>query len=689
MATLEKIRSKSVLLLIIIGGALLAFVIGDFFTSGRTLFGNPTTVAKVDGQSIDIQDFQNRVQLLSQQYQQSGQKIDGATIQQQVLNQMVQEALLKKEYEAAGITVTTEELSDALVGSGSQYVDMFVQQQYGLESAAQLLDIASNPSKYGLDAETARQFNSVWKSLEDNMEQSLYQQKFNNLFVGALQPNNIDAQLLYAESSNNKQVAFVQKSYASLPDDDYPVSDADINAQWAKQKENFRLTEPMKAISYIAVPIVPSVEDLTAAEQKVENALMALRNEPAIDGIITMTDFIVDRQSQPVSRITNTAVKNFIEAGEDTVSAVSHIGNNYTLVKVMGRGMATDDVKIDVAVVPGTTQQADSIIDGLNAGTIDFASVKTLAGEQANEGLDIHLTEAQYAELREPLTDAVVGKWFTPDTAAAAPMHRIFRVVEREAPVPTVDYAVVTFTAEPSRATINSLESQLRDYIAANNNATAFAENAIAAGYSAVPSLVSASTPRIGNYEDTREAVVWALEAKDGKVSPTFGDETSGQFIAVAVDASYDDFIPASASQVEPQLRAQALAAKKGAKLMEENAGKASDIQGYAQLFGADIDTTTVSFTQTIIPRIGNDGKVAGAVAMAQPGTLVGPVEGNNAIVVLQVLNVEPLGRPFDLKESSTNFMRQRAGSALSNMIPQIVMGNKKVENHLSNFYKD
>ena len=33
MATLEKIRSKSVLLLVIIGVALLAFILGDFFNS--------------------------------------------------------------------------------------------------------------------------------------------------------------------------------------------------------------------------------------------------------------------------------------------------------------------------------------------------------------------------------------------------------------------------------------------------------------------------------------------------------------------------------------------------------------------------------------------------------------------------------------------------------------------------------
>ena len=81
MATLEKIRSKSVLLLIIVGAALLAFIIGDFFTSGRTLFGTGTTIAKVGDQKVDVQEFQRRVQLASQQAQQNGQRIDNAVLQ--------------------------------------------------------------------------------------------------------------------------------------------------------------------------------------------------------------------------------------------------------------------------------------------------------------------------------------------------------------------------------------------------------------------------------------------------------------------------------------------------------------------------------------------------------------------------------------------------------------------------------
>ena len=48
MATLEKIRSKSVFLIVVIGVALLAFIVGDALTNSRNIFGDQTTVAKVD-----------------------------------------------------------------------------------------------------------------------------------------------------------------------------------------------------------------------------------------------------------------------------------------------------------------------------------------------------------------------------------------------------------------------------------------------------------------------------------------------------------------------------------------------------------------------------------------------------------------------------------------------------------------
>lgn len=147
MATLEKIRSKSVLLLVIIGAALIAFIIGDFFTSGRTLFGTGDTVAKVGSQKISISEFQRQMEQANQQAQASGQKIDQAMLQQQVLNGMIAEKLFNEEIEKLGLTVTDEELSQAMLGSGSAALSAMIAQQTGIESAATFHDMAFNPTK--------------------------------------------------------------------------------------------------------------------------------------------------------------------------------------------------------------------------------------------------------------------------------------------------------------------------------------------------------------------------------------------------------------------------------------------------------------------------------------------------------------------------------------------------------------
>jgi len=61
MATLEKIRSKSVLLFTIIIVALLAFIMGDFLTSGRSFFGPGNTVASAGGAKVNYNDYQERL----------------------------------------------------------------------------------------------------------------------------------------------------------------------------------------------------------------------------------------------------------------------------------------------------------------------------------------------------------------------------------------------------------------------------------------------------------------------------------------------------------------------------------------------------------------------------------------------------------------------------------------------------
>ncbi|MDE6390522.1 MAG: SurA N-terminal domain-containing protein, partial [Duncaniella sp.] len=270
MATLEKIRSKSVLLLIIVGAALLAFIIGDFFTSGRTLFGTGTTLAAAGDQKVDVQEFQRRVQVAQQQEQQSGRRTDAAQLQQQVLNTMIAEKLFNAEAESLGLTVTDNELTEMMVGKNAAYVNRMVQQQLGLPDAATAHDMAYNPTKYNLPQEQAAQLQQYWVDLEKNVEQMLLQQKFQTLFNGVLAANDLDAKAMWDDMASTAQVVYAKKDLSSLSDADFKAEDSEISKLYDSEKAKYIINEPTRLVNYIAVNILPSQEDNLAGQQAVE-----------------------------------------------------------------------------------------------------------------------------------------------------------------------------------------------------------------------------------------------------------------------------------------------------------------------------------------------------------------------------------------------------------------------------------
>ena len=690
MATLEKIRSKSALLLIIVGAGLLAFIIGDFFTSGRTIFGTGTTIAKVDGNKIDIQEFQRRVQDASQQAQAQNQRMDNAVLQQQVLNAMIAEKLFDKEIKDLGLTVTDQELTDMMVGKNSQYVDRMVQQQLGVPDAKTAHDMAFNPTKYGMQQAQAQQLQAYWIDLENNVERMLLQQKFQNLFAGTLVANELDAKALYDDNAATAHIIYAKKDFSSLKDDDFEVSDSDINALYNKDKNRYALDEPTRTVSYIAVNIVPSEADVLAGQKKVEDALLALNNNPELQGIATMPEFVGDRnkitQSDVDKQARLKAALDSLSVGRATL--VSKNGNDYTLAKLIGKDQEVAQVKIDFLAVQGSRAQVDSLVGQLNAGvSFDSVSASPLVA-QAQKDMEVSLLDANAASVKELIDGRATGVYFTPDTLAEG--GRIMRVSQREAPVTVYDLATITFTTEPSNATINELDAALRKYVDDNKDSKTFAENAQEAGYTTFPATVSASSPTIGNLNDSHAAVAWVMDAKKGQVSPVFGDVQTGRFIAVAVNDIYDGgYVPARDAQVHTILAAQARNDKKAAKLLADYDGKAKDVAGYAQLMNVSVDTTTVNFGQYMVPGLGmSESAVQGKVANAQKGALVGPMQANNSVIVLQVTDIDNEGRPYDFQENSIRYNQQRGASRMMNSLDRILLGNKKVSNNINKFYK-
>ena len=183
MAALEKIRSKSVMLLVVIGVALLAFIIGDFLNSGRSFFGAGTTVANVDGTKISIVDFQRRYEEANQQIMNNNQKVDPALVQNQVLEEMISEHLMGEEVEALNLEVTDAEVTEAMTGKTANYQIVQFAQQMGMESPAQLHELIFNPGKFNVPAEQVAELRAQWLKMEEQVVNSLKYQKLDiNLF---------------------------------------------------------------------------------------------------------------------------------------------------------------------------------------------------------------------------------------------------------------------------------------------------------------------------------------------------------------------------------------------------------------------------------------------------------------------------------------------------------------------------
>src|SRR5512145_144772 len=123
MAILERLRVRAGLLLaIVIGLALLAFVLSDFLDSSGSLFTRSKfEIAEVSGKSVPYTEYETRVkELVDIQKIQSGQEsLNEETVDQirtVTWENMIQDMLLEKQYAKIGIDVSDEELGNLIQG---------------------------------------------------------------------------------------------------------------------------------------------------------------------------------------------------------------------------------------------------------------------------------------------------------------------------------------------------------------------------------------------------------------------------------------------------------------------------------------------------------------------------------------------------------------------------------------------
>lgn len=689
MAALEKIRKRAVILTIVIGLALLAFILEEGVRS-MGAFNNDTTVAKIGDTKIDYRDFQARLD----QQDKENQNTDGAQLQKSVLEQMVTETLLSEECEKAGISVGEDEMSAYILGDKPAQATQKFAQKFG-GNLKEIYEIAKNPKKYyvkpgkditpeqaDMNNQQVYQVATEWEQLQEDVANEVKNNKLGLVVTRCLQANDIDRKQMLEDNANTFYVEYLHKDYSTVPDDKYKVTDAELKAAYEKYKNMFRIDEPQRRVHYIALRVDPSADDKSSASKQVNDIFGKLQNEEGISGV---------RSAKGVKSVDSTIVTN-VEAKRDSsiqkiiamnvggTLKVDPVGQSRvtTMYKLLESFSMADSIMIDVVNVSDTLKE--KVLAELNGGkkldeiqkAYAAQGVRAQAGTQPLRGSQIPDT------LRAKISGAGEGffeldkQTFTDDKKVEHTAYTLARVTSKKAPKTFYKLAVVTHETYPSTATIDGLRTKLQTYLNKHKTAAAFenAKELQAAGLEIREEVISESTPMLGaqinpmygmvmgGIQKTRKAVRWAFENKPGAVSPIFNDN-SDYLVAIAVDAAYEgEFSPLTDPDVKKTLTAMVINDKKGDALVKEYTGKATDIAGYAKLMGVQSDTTQVSFGANGMGVI--EPTVVGRIVAAKQGVVSAPIKGKTAVYVFKVNKVEKSERKLTDDELNRQYVSEK-----------------------------
>ena len=692
MATLEKIRQRKKILAIVIGAALLAFIIEVGIEAwGRS--GGNSAAAIVGNEKIDIMHFSKEVEKAAAEAQQNNQdQVDPAVRQQQVLDDMINEKLLEKEYESLGITVSDKEISELMIGKNAAPAVVQFAQQVGAKSPLDLYEFIKNPDKQGVQKSQVAELENQWNKLQDDIVKQYKFAKLQNLMAGCMQANDLDRAQLAEEGAVTNVLTFAKKDYSSLPDDKYTVSDEELKAEWEKMKFMFKLDEEARAIHFIAVDIAPSAEDIAAANKIADAAYLALQKGRGVDsvrllGTVHIDSTIVTKDKLPAK------VRDFFAGAEiGTVRRDTTTGEHHQMYKLINKQVSIDSVMLSYVSVQGDAKMQKTVMDQLNAGKsldeLKKAYPQKVDGKQGEWQRLYGIADS----LKNKVGNAAIGTYFVYNSADQGAI--LMKVDEKKAPKLFYTLATISYDAYASTKTSDALRDKFQDFLNKNKTAKDFKENAAKAGYNAIDAIVTPSSPQLTSpytrgIKDTRKAVKWVFDNKKDMVSPIFSDNNN-VLVAVSVDDIYKDgYLPYTFEQGKQMLTQRVRNSKKGDALMKQYKGKANDINGYAALMGSKVDTARVAFSGMSDPKLGQEPGLVGRIATAKPGTLQGPWKGENAVIVYQIVKQEKEERKPSKEELDNRYAQARGIQSLVNpqSIYHILSKATKVTKHLIDFY--
>ena len=663
MAILNKIRQRSLFLIIIIALALFSFVLGGLIKNGNSLSAkDQNTVGTVNGKEITRTAFLEKVEVAQKQ---AGASATNTQIMNRVWDQEVRQAVLQTQFDELGISVEKDQMRDLLkkaLATTPQFLN-----EAGLFDENKLNEYIINLK------ETSPQAYQDWINYEESLAENALQQNYFNLvkagLTGTLEEGKFEHQL----EGNKVDIKFVQIPFSSIADSTITVTKSDISSYIDKHKKQYQV-DASRDVNYVEFKEVATVEDENDIKASLTNLLkdQEVYNETT-KATDTITGFLKTKNNEDFVN-SNSDIKfdsrflfksSIPKAVSDSIFNLSvgevygpYKDNGYFKIsKLVAVKQIPDSAKVRHILIPfvgaraaaqdvtrtdaEAKQLADSILAVVKSNKSKFPDlVKEFSSDQGSldkEGrYDWHPYNSMVPEFNDCEFEGKVGDRGVVKTIFG---YHVIEIEGQKDKEKAVQVATIARKIEPSQATIDkvfrdasnfeiSLEKKDFQELAKENKYTVRPVNGI--------KVLDENIPGIGNQ---RPIVRWAFD-EESEVGDIKRFDIPSGYAIVQLAAKHKEGLM---SVEEATITAMpAIRKEKKIQLIRDRV-TAKTLDDLAAAEKTTVRTASaINMMNPTISGAGREPMVVGAAFGLKEGETSKLIDGNNGVYMIQVEKVTP-----------------------------------------------
>ncbi len=626
MLSLNTLRTQfGVVLSIVIGGALLAFILSLKTEMGFS--GNDPEVGEINGNEIHYSEFVAAYEDVKTQmggdnfdYDQSAQAVSMAW------QSLLADRVFVPGFEKLGLTVAPAERKAMLQGAvpSGVYSSVFADPRTGAYNVAAVAEFLAQ-------AEGNIEMQRVWALIDKQARIERASNKYMDLVRGGAYANALTLSKGVVAENNTYKGHFVACKYASVADSLVNVSKGEIKKYYNAHKQQYKQT-PYRTISYAHFEIEPTEADEKAVEATAKKNADIFANTKDLKAYVREQAHASLATTFVAAKSLSSEEAKALRAGKTFGPELQ--GEEWYASRVFETRNVPEEIELQHIVVSYMdTKLADSLYTVASKKGADFAALasKYSVAETAAEGGMIGKVE--YSTLSAELADAFVSaKKGAVIKVAFGNAIQIFKVLSTGPVTRHYRLATLTYPVEASQETQRNIHKEA-SLFAVNAKGSVEKFNEAAASLSTSTMNVEQGSRNVPGLANSLEVVRWANDAKVGEVSDLIKLEDG---YVVAVVTAIDDAEYKSLAKVSSQIKNTLLREKKAALLKEKMQG--ATLEEIAANAEAKVEEfSDAKSSAYYVKGLGVEPRVLGAVVAAETGKLLPLVEGNSGVYAVVV----------------------------------------------------